>query len=80
MAKDPHEQAEKIYHQLIDLLEELAIVYANADNEDDDGEGLDMSEVIEGIVEEAAERGLDEIATGRTFNAIRDLVKKSVGA
>lgn len=78
MAKDPQAQAENILQQMLDLLEELTAVYTDSsDDDEDDGNALEMDEVIDGIVEEAAERGLDEEAAGRIFRAIAAYAKKS---
>lgn len=80
MAKDPQAQAENILQQMLDLLEELTSVYTDAsagEEEEDDAHALEMDEVIESIVEEAAERGLDEEAAGRIFRAIAAYAKKS---
>lgn len=80
MPKDPHAQADKIYHDILDLLEELAAVYTDAANEEekeDDEESLDVDDVIDAVVEEAAERGLDEETADRAFKAIAALAKKT---
>lgn len=79
MAKDPQAQAENILQQMLDLLEELTAIYtdAAAEDEEEDGATLEMDEVIDSIVEEAAERGLDEDAAGRIFRAIAAYAKKS---
>lgn len=78
MAKDPQAQAENILQQMLDLLEELTAVYTGSGDEDeDDAHALEMDEVIDGIVEEAAERGLDEDAAGRIFRAMAAYAKKS---
>lgn len=81
MPKDPHAQADKIYHGILDLLEELAAVYADAaggdDVKDDEDETLDVDDVIDAVVEEAAERGLDEETADRAFKAIAALAKKT---
>lgn len=78
-AKDPHALADKLYRDILDMVEELVAVYADAENsEDDDGEGFNLEEVLDGVVEEAAERGLDEQASSRVFNMIDALAKKSV--
>lgn len=76
MAKDPQAQAENILQQMLDLLEELTSVYTFSEEEEED-HALEMDGVIDSIVEEAAERGLDEEAAGRIFRAIAAYAKKS---
>lgn len=71
MAKNPQLQAEKIYQQILDLLEELAAVYVQAGaEEDEDRDGPSETEVIETLVEEAAERGLNEQQVDRILKMI----------
>lgn len=78
MAKDPQAQAENILQQMLDLLEELTSVYTDSGEEEEDSAlALEMDGVIDSIVDEAAERGLDEEAAGRIFRAIAAYAKKS---
>jgi hypothetical protein len=79
MAKDPHASAEKIFNDMLDLIEELTAIYADAAPNDDveDADELDLSEVIEAVAEEAAERGLNEAGSVRILEAISALAKKS---
>ena len=83
MAKSPHASAEKLYQQLLDLLEELSVLYTDKgvedDEEDDDGgdEVLEDKEIISALVEEAGERGLDEASTERAFKAVALCARKS---
>lgn len=80
MVKDPHAQAEKLYHQLLELLEEMNAVYTDvdtSDTEDDEAEPVDIDDVIDGLVEEAAERGLDEEAAERVFKSMAAFAKKA---
>jgi hypothetical protein len=78
MAKDPHAQAQNIYHEILDRLEELVAVYTDMTSDDDEGDIADqMREVIEGVVQEAGERGLDETTADRLFKAIATFAQKS---
>jgi len=81
MSKDPHAQADKIYREILELLEQLSVVYAEAanseDEKDDEDESLDVDDVIDAMIEEAAERGLDEETADRAFKAIAALAKKT---
>ncbi len=80
MVKDPDIQAEKLYRQMLDLLEELAAIYTDAseeEEEDDDSAPVDIDDVIDGLVEEAVERGLDEEAAERVLKAAVSFAKKS---
>lgn len=65
---------------MLDLLEELAAVYTEADDseeDDDDVVKVDIDDVIDGLVEEAVERGLDEEAAERVLKAAVSFAKKS---
>lgn len=78
MAKDPHAQAENIYHDLLNLLEELVAVYSDMNTDDDEGDAAErMQDIIDEIVQEAGERGLDENGAGRLFQAISTYVQKA---
>lgn len=78
MAKDPRAQAENIYHELLDRLEELVAVYADISSDDDEGDVAEqMEDIIDEIVQEAGERGLDENGAGRLFHAIAAYVQKA---
>lgn len=80
MAKDPQAQAESILQQMLDLLEELTALHTvAADDEEDSEHELEMDELIDGLVEEASARGLDEDAVGRIFRAMNAYAKKSSG-
>ena len=76
MPKDPQEQAEKLYEQMLDLLEQIGHFYANVDG-DDAEEPFDDQDVLDMMAEEAAERGLDEESIRRVFAAIAALGRKS---
>jgi hypothetical protein len=78
MAKDPHAQAQNIYHEILDRLEELVAVYADMTSDDDEGDIAEqMEDVLDGVVQEASERGLDERTADRLFNAIAVFAQKS---
>lgn len=78
MAKDPRAQAENIYHDLLDRLEELVAVYADMSSDDDEGDVAEqMEDIIDEVVQEAGERGLDENGAGRLFHAIAAYVQKA---
>ncbi len=76
MAKDPQAQAQNIYHEILDRLEELVAVYADMSDDEENDVGEQMSEVIDGVVQEAGERGLDERTADRLFNAISTFAQK----
>lgn len=83
MVKDPNAQAEKLYQQLLELLEEMSALYADAkeeEEEDDEGVAVDIDDVIDGLVEEGAERGLDEETTERVFKAVKAFAEKAAEA
>lgn len=78
MAKDPQAQAQNIYHSILDLLEELVAVYTEMEaSEDEDDVADQMQEAIDGVVQEAGERGLDEPTAERLFKAIATFAHKS---
>lgn len=80
MVKDPHAQAEKVYEQMIDLLEELSTIYSDAAGEEDEDEGEFAAadrDIVEGLIEEAVERGLDEESVERVFKSIAAFAKKA---
>lgn len=80
MVRDPHAKADKLYRQILELLEEMTAMYADAtedEAEEDDVEPMKEEDMIDAIVGEAVERGLDEELTERAFKNIAALVKKS---
>jgi hypothetical protein len=78
MAKDPYAQAQNIYHEILDRLEELVAVYADMHSDDDEDDVAErMAEAIDGVVQEAGERGLDETTADRLFKAIAIFAQKS---
>lgn len=78
MAKDPQAQAQNIYHEILDRLEELVAVYADMHSDDEESDVAEqMEEVLDGVVQEAGERGLDERTADRLFNAIAVFAQKS---
>ncbi len=82
MVSDPHDEAEKIYEQILDLLEQLHLLYAEGgDTESDDAEDvvpvIHDHDIVELMTEGAGERGMDEEAAERVFKAISQLAKKA---
>lgn len=72
----------KIYREILEQLEELKDLYADAAAEEEEGADDDEKEtqqdVLDAIVEEAAERGLDEEDITRVFKAIAIISKKAL--
>lgn len=78
MVKDPHEQASKYYQQILDLLEEINQLYADADEvEEGEDDALNDRDIVDMMIEEAIERGLDEESVEKVFKAISSLAKKA---
>ena len=79
MGKEPRAQAEKIYQEILDLLEELASAYVDArDNtEESEEEDVDEGDLVDLMVEEGAERGLDEEQVERVFKAVTTFARKA---
>lgn len=78
MAKDPQAVAQSIYHSILDNLEELVSLYGDMNSDDDEGDATEqMQEILDAIVEEAGERGLDENGAARIFNAISAYAQKA---
>ena len=79
MVKDPHPQATKMYRQILDILEELALLSTDATEEEevDDSEAQVDTDIVDAMVEEATERGMDEESAERVFKSIAALVGKS---
>lgn len=71
--KSSHEQITKMYQQLLNLLEELVLQAGEQDDED----GADESGLIQSLMEEAEERGLDEEAVGRILKLVSLMRKKA---
>jgi hypothetical protein len=79
MSKDPHAQAEKLYQQLLDILEEMNAIYSDDSEEeedDDDAKPIDLDDMIDGLVEDAVERGLDEESVERVLKSVAAFAKK----
>lgn len=80
MAKDPHVQAEKVYREMLNLLETLSAIYSDADDaqeDDDERDDREIEDVIDAVVEEAADRGIDEETAERVFKSIAAFAKKA---
>jgi DNA-binding transcriptional regulator YhcF (GntR family) len=80
---DSHDQAEKIYKQILDQLEEIWLLYADAEEEEENpDEGTDENDrdIVEAMVEDGTERGMDEESVEKVFKAISGLAKKAQDA
>ncbi len=81
MPTDLHAPTLKIYREILEQLEELKDLYsdASADAEEgaDDDEREAQQDVLDVIIEEAAERGLDEEDVTRVFKAVGAISKKA---
>ncbi len=81
---DSHDQAEKIYKQILDQLEELWLLYADADAEEEDTVDEpaedDNRDIVEAMVEDGTERGMDEESLEKIFKGISVLAKKAQDA
>lgn len=64
-------QTEKIFAHIVDLMEELTIIYSESEEEDD--EAGQEREVLTALVEEAAERGMEELQVERILRSILSL-------
>lgn len=79
---DLHAPTMKIYREILEQLEELKDLYADStDGEEEGGADDDEKEVqqdvLDAIVEEAAERGIEEDDSIRIYKAIGLLAKKA---
>ena len=81
MPTDLHAPTLKIYREILEQLEELKDLYADASEDDeggaDDDEKEAQQDVLDAIVEEAAERGIEEDDAMRIYKAIGLLAKKA---
>lgn len=80
MIKGMQPQAEKLYRQILDTLEELQLMTAeeeeNAEPEEGEEEGV-QGDVVEELTEEAGDRGLDEESVERVLKAVAAFEKKA---
>ncbi len=79
----PHDQSEKIYRQILDQLEELWLIYADTDDaEENPDEGTDENDrdIVDAMVEDGTERGIDEESLEKVYKAITALAKKAQDA
>lgn len=77
---DLHAPTLKIYREILEQLEELKDLYADAADSDAgeaDDEAEAQQDVLDAIVEEAAERGIEEDDSLRIYKAIGLLAKKA---
>ena len=81
MGQDLHGPTLKIYREILEQLEELKDLYADAGTDVEEGQDDDEKEaqqdVLDAIVEEAAERGIEEEDSIRIYKAIGLLAKKA---
>lgn len=82
MTSDLHAATLKIYREILEQLEEIKDLYTDsaADREEleADDEREAQQDVLDAIIEEAAERGLDEEDTARVFKAVAIISKKAM--
>jgi hypothetical protein len=82
MTSDLHAATLKIYREILEQLEELKDVHTDAAADGEEVEADDEREaqqdVLDAIIEEAAERGLDEEDTARVFKAVAIIAKKAL--
>lgn len=80
MPTTTHAKSEKVFREMVDLLEELMSVYIAADSdkerEEDEG-GIADEDLFSVIVEEAEDRGLNGEWTERFLKAAVAAAKKS---
>ncbi len=79
----PHDQSEKIYKQILEQLEELWLLYADTDDEEEDedeGGSEDDRDIVDAMVEDGTERGIDEESLEKVFKAVSALAKKAQDA
>lgn len=78
---DLHAPTMKIYREILEQLEELKDLYTDSGAEGeggpDDDEKEAQQDVLDAIVEEAAERGIEEDDSIRIYKAIGLLAKKA---
>lgn len=77
---DLHAPTMKIYREILEQLEELKDLYTDSGAEgegQDDDEKEAQQDVLDAIVEEAAERGIEEDDSIRIYKAIGLLAKKA---
>lgn len=67
-------QMEKMDQQMLDLLEQRALLYSEAA---DEGQATEDEEIIDRWVESGMERGLDEAAIERVCRAVLILSRKA---
>ncbi len=72
--KNSDEQTTKLFQQLLNLLEEM---HHQASEQDKEEDSLDETGLIQSLVEEAEERGLDEDSVERILKMASQLRKKS---
>lgn len=80
MGKDLHQETMKQYAVILDALEELTLLYADADEEEEEEkDDTDASEHddVDLMVESATERGMDEESVEKVFRAVAALAKKA---
>ena len=68
-------QTEKLFMQMLDLIEEITLTYADREEEEEESER--EREALTALTEEAAERGLDEDQVERIFRGILTLARNA---
>jgi len=75
---DYHAQLDKLYQQLLEVLEEMAALASDvAEDDEEDISPLGERESIDALVEVAEEHGLDPDSTGRVLKAVAAFVKEA---
>ena len=72
MVKDPHPQATKMYRQILDILEELALLSTDATEEEevDDSEAQVDTDIVDAMVEyrtQIKEKDLEQLAATKAL-------------
>ncbi len=81
MPPELHAPTLKIYREILTQLQELKDLYADAAADDeagvDDDERETQQDVLDAIIEDATERGMDEEDVARVFKAVAIIAKKA---
>ena len=75
VVKQSHEQVEKIYEKVVDLLEEISLLAS--EEEADDEQGYSEHQFVEDLLEDAVERGLDEESIARVLRTVMMMRRKA---
>ena len=66
--KISQEKAQKVYEAMVDLLHELWMLTSEQSGEE--GDSFDESEIIQDLIQELGERGVDEESAERVLRSI----------